>query len=261
MTVDFTGVLAELEHRGLLPDDHVAVCCVGSFARGWANDNSDYDFNIITCSPWESPDARTIAVPLRPGIVSGASFYVDGRRWEIKYWSEDQVDQMFAKVTWDRFESPGAGPSTLVDAEELFLERLLTCIPLSGTGWVEERRRELDHGAFRACITSRSLAEADASVEDALGQLAAQDVESAVLSARQALRHIVDAVLESHGNHGSRTPKWRARRFREVQPKELSFHEFWDLETMRDYDPAVPELWVQRVVRRCKDLSVEVEVL
>ncbi|WP_159053170.1 hypothetical protein [Streptomyces regalis] len=252
--------LEGLESRRLLPADHLAVLCVGSVARGWANDSSDYDFNIVAHGPWHGPSVRTIPVPLRPASVPAVVEYVDGRRWEIKYWVDVQVDQMLAKVAWDRFEEGASTARALTDAEELFLERLATCLTLSGTSWVRSRRQELGETAFRAFVTARSLAEADSSIEDALGQLAADDVDSAVLSARKAFGHVVDALLESHGAYGSPIPKWRARRLREVRPSQLPYQEYWAVETMRDFDPRAPDAWVTRTVQRCRDLSIEVEI-
>lgn len=252
--------LETLHDRGLLPADHLAVLCVGSMARGWANETSDYDFNVVTRSPWQGASARTVPVPLLPGTVPTASFHVDGKRWEVKYWTDSQVDQMLAKVTWDQFEAGTTTAKVLIDAEELFLERLISCVTLSGAGWVRGRRQALDGSAFRAFVTSRSLAAADEAVEDALGQLGAQDEHSAVLSARKAFGHTVDALLESREAYGSRTPKWRARRFRDARPDELSYEDYWAMETMRDFDPDRPGAWVTSVVQRCRALALDVEI-
>jgi hypothetical protein len=254
------GCLESLDSRGLLPVGHLAVLCVGSVARGWANDRSDYDFNVVAHGPWRGPAVRTIPVPLWPDLVPAVVEYVDGRRWEIKYWLDVQVDQMLAKVAWDQFEEGAPTARPLTDAEELFLERLTTCLTLSGTAWVRSRRQALSETAFRSFVTTRSLAEADSSVEDALGQLAADDLDSAVLSARKAFGHVVDALLESHGVYGSRIPKWRARRLREVRPRQLPYEAYWATETMRDFDPEEPGAWVTRTVQQCRDLSIEVEI-
>ncbi|MEU1513149.1 hypothetical protein ABZ490_13445 [Streptomyces sp. NPDC005811] len=260
MSTSLTGCLEEMDRRGLIPDGCLAVCCVGSVARGWSNESSDYDFNVISTIPWTGASARTIPVPLTPAVVPAVVLHVDGRRWEIKYWLDSQVRQMLDKVTWEQFEADGTTAKALVDAEELFLERMSTCLTLSGTSWAEECKRQVEESAFRAFVTTRSLAETDASIEDAVGQLAAQDLDSAVLSARKALGHTVDALLESKGNFGSRTPKWRARRFRETRPRALSFEEYWALETMRSFDPDAPQAWVNLIVQRCKDLTLEVEI-
>ncbi|MFH8337116.1 hypothetical protein [Streptomyces sp. AM6-12] len=254
------GCLEGLEELGLLPVVHLAVTCAGSVARGWANEGSDYDFNVIATGPWHGPALHAIPVPLRPASVPVAVADVDGRRWEVTYWLDTQVDQMLAKVTWERFEERTVASDVLTGAEERFLEQLATCLTLSGTSWVRGRRLELGATAFRAFVTARSLAEADASIEDALGQLAADDADSAVLSARKAFGHVVDALLESHGAFGSRTPKWRARRFHEVRPRQLSYEDYWAVETMRDLPHDRPGGWVTRVVQLCRDLSIDVEI-
>jgi hypothetical protein len=260
MNVDLSGCLEEMERRALLPDDRLAVICVGSVARGWANDSSDFDFHVITREYWQGTDAGALSVSLTPDSVPAVGVHVDDRRWEIKYWMDTHYDQMIAKVGWDRYEEGVASPKIFGATEELALERILSCLVLSGEEWVRRRREEIEASAFKAFATTRSLADADGSLEDALGQLAAGDTESAVLSARRALGHIVDALLESHGVYGYWQPKWRARRFRDASPKQLSFEEYWSLETMRDFDPAAPEGWVTQVVRLCHRLFPEIEV-
>jgi hypothetical protein len=260
MASSLNGCIERLEHRSLLPADHLAVFCVGSVARGWANTNSDLDLTVVTSGPWHNRVGHSRSVPLQVGRVPVVEFQDDGHRWQVKYWQDRQVDQMLEKVGWAQFEGNAGTAKALSEAEELFLERLVSCLPLSGAGWVESRRRQLKQSAFRAFVTTRSLVEADSAVEDALGQLAAQDLESAVLSARKAFGHSVDALLESSGSYGSRLPKWRARRFREVSPSALSFEEYWRVETMRDFDPAAPEVWVRTVIDRCKSLSLDVEI-
>lgn len=260
MSTGLTGCLEEMDRRGLIPADCLAVCCVGSVARGWSNETSDYDFNVVSSTPWTGESARTIPVPLEPGVVPAVVLHVDGRRWEIKYWLDGQVQQMIDKVSWEQFEAGNSTAKALIDNEELFLERMSTCLTLSGAAWTEGCRRRVEESAFRAFVTTRSLAEADSSIEDAVGQLAARDFNSAVLSARKALGHTVDALLESEGNFGSRTPKWRARRFHEVRPKALSFEEYWALETMRSFDPENSQVWTNLVIQRCRDLTMEVEI-
>jgi hypothetical protein len=254
-----TGCPEELERRGLLPDDPLCVLCVGSVPRGWANDMSDVDLCVVTRAPAAGKDLRTMPVPLSPDTVPTTTLHVDGRRWEVKYWVDAQVDQMLAKVSWAHFEADTT-TRVLSVMEELFLERLMTAWAFSGEEWLTARREQLGESAFGAFATTRSLAEADDAVEDALGQLMAGDVDSAVLSARKALGHAVDAAMESNGNYGSRTPKWRARRFHEDPPAQITFEEYWELETMRDFDPTAPDKWVHTVMTRSKDLILDVEI-
>jgi hypothetical protein len=260
MNVAAVASLNTFAEHGALPPDHLAVCAVGSLARGWANERSDYDFNVVADRQPATNRARVIRVPLRTPTVPTRVLQVEGRRWELKYWTDAQVDEMLAKVTWDRFESGRSPADALTDDEELFLERLTTCVPLDGADWVTTRTEQLAATAFRAFVTARSLAAADNCTEDALGQLAAHDHLSAVLSAHQAWGHAVDALLESYGNYGSRIPKWRARRFQETAPAQLAFADYWAIETMRDYQPSAPESWIDRVISMCRELALEVEI-
>lgn len=223
MTTERADLLAVLDGHGLIPADVIAVLSVGSLARGWASERSDYNFHIISSAAWRGERSASLTVPLRPQTVPVKICHEGGRCWEVKFWIDFQVDQMLSKVTWSKFENGRSPTRVLTEAEELFLERLATCLPLQGGEWVDRRRRDLAATAYRAFAVTRSLCEADWCVEDALGQLADDDPLSATLSARKALGHVVDALLESYGDYGSRTPKWRARRFRAVAPRELSF--------------------------------------
>jgi Nucleotidyltransferase domain len=255
----FAGCLAELQRQALLPEPTLAAFVVGSVARGWANPTSDYDIYLVSTRP-AAGGGKVLRVPLDPPTVPSAVTHVDGRRWELKFWLDSQVDQMLGKVSWEQFEDGRVAGQILVDTEELFLERLATCIPLAGEDWVRRRREEVAASAFRAYVVTRSLAESDGSVEDALGQLAAGDLDSAVLSARKAFGCAVDGLLESAGEYGYYTPKWRARRFRAANPAVMSFEEYWAIETMRDLDPADPRPWVEKVIRLSKDIAIESEI-
>jgi hypothetical protein len=260
MTVDFSGCLAVLEQRGLLPEGLEAAFVVGSVARGWGNALSDYDIYLIAAKPWQSENATVIRLPLDEPALPTETVHHDGRRWEMKYWRDGQVNQMLAKVAWSEFDRGQASGQLLTDVEELFLERLATCAPLAGHEWIARRQADVERSAFRAFMVTRSLTESDGAVEDAIGQLDADDVESAVLSARKALGHAVDALLESHGQFGFHTPKWRARRFRAARQSVLSFEEYWARETMRGFDPDAPRHWVEETVAFCKNLAMEVEI-
>lgn len=254
------GSVASLGARDLLPPDCLAVLCVGSVARGWDNEQSDYDFVIVSRSQFAAPPgSQLVSVPLIPDITPTVAIHVEGRRWEIKYWVDEHFDQMLAKVDWSIFD--GASFSRiLVEAEEITLERLSSCIPLLGADWAAKRRGEVAQSAFRASVVTRSLAGLDSAVEDALGQSAAGDLYSATLSARRAIGHVVDALLDSRGCYGSLQPKWRARRFRSALPPELTFDDYWAMETMRDFDPDAPQKWIDNVLALCAQLAMEVEV-
>jgi hypothetical protein len=258
--MDFSHCQGVLVERGLLPDDALSVFVVGSMARGWATEASDVDLVVVTRDRFEGGDkAYSLDVPLRPGSLPTIAFDHDGRRWEIRYWLDDQVDQLFDKVSWDTFDADHKVGDRLVEAEQLFLERLVSCVPVIGDDWVLRRREQLGESAFRSLLVMQGLTKVDAKTRTALGQLAAGDIESAVLSARDAFGWAMDALLDGHGEHGALV-KWRARRFRAAEPTLLSFDEYWALETMRDYDPADPGEWIRRVVVLCKRVSMEVEI-
>jgi hypothetical protein len=261
MKIDVARILETLKSRRLLPDTCQAAFLVGSAARGWSNKKSDIDVYLVSTDPWPMPDLVGVPVPLEPAEVGWHSSYIDDRGWDLAYWLDTQVDQMLAKVSWTDYDrTRAASGDALAPREEVFLERVTTCVPLMGEDWLARRRAEVESSAYRSILVTRSLGAADMAVEDTLGQLEDGDVNSAVLSARTALSLIVDALLEERGQYGSYIPKWRARRFQEADPTALPFSKYWELETMQGFDPRDPSKWINEVLTLCQDLSLKIEV-
>jgi hypothetical protein len=257
---EFTWCLEAVRDRRLLPEAAEAVLVVGSFATGWANPTSDYDLCVITPHPWVPTGSRLVGVPLVPSSMATVDTVLDGRRAELAYWTDGQVDQMLDKVGWKQFESDQASLKSLTEVEETLLGRFATAIPLTGSDWLDRRRRQVDSSAYRAFITTASISSADGKLEDIVGMLEIGDLDSAVLAADLAFGHMVDALLDSHGIYGSRVPKWRARRIRALASPELDYDSYWAVQTMADFDPANPREWVEKVAALCQRLSLVVEI-
>jgi hypothetical protein len=257
--IDVSEALESVRDRAPLPEGTLAAFVVGSYARGWANSGSDVDVVVVAKSQPQN-DVSVLPVPLDPPAVAVAAWYLDACRWEVKYWLPAQVDQMLGKVAWEAFESNPAATQSLIELEELFLERLLTAVPLIGADWIEQMRERLVASAFRTLLLSRSMAEADAAIVDALGQAQADDLTSAALSARKAYGHAVDAALESQGHYGSLAVKWRARRVAEAALPSLPFEQYWMVETMEALDRDDPRGWVLDTVQRARALMMGVEL-
>lgn len=260
MSGQFSECVPTLQSNGLIPKTCQAILLVGSAARGWANEDSDYDIYLVSTEQWHGESGSELKLPLDPVAVPVHATHVAGRRWELKYWLDTQVDQMLAKVAWEQYSRGLVAGQLLTDVEEVFLERLVGCVTLAGADWTDKRRRELTESAFSAFVVTRSLAWTDDSIEDAAGQLKSGDTKSAVLSARKAFGHTVDALLESNGEYGYYTPKWRARRMMAVEPAELKFADYWKFETMRGLDPDNPRQWVEEVITVCRRLAAVIEV-
>lgn len=255
MDVDYAKVVDGLRDNGILPGSYQSIFVSGSLVRGWGNATSDLDISVVVTEPWHSSIDEITYVALDPDSVPWESTFVDGRRWEIEYWLESQVDQTFAKVSWEQFNGKQAAWKKLSPQEDSFLERFPHSEPIDGAGWLAGRKEQLAGSAHRSVLVTRSLDYMDSFVEDATGQLDVGDLESAVISVKIAFGHAVDALLAGCGQFGSRWPKWRARRFRAADPPVISFEEFWDVETMRDYDPDAPHAWVERVVLLCQRIA------
>lgn len=249
----------ELVSRRLVPEVWQAVFIGGSMARGWANESSDVDLYVVVPTPWSSPTSSVITVPGTTGEVAVEVFRARGRRWEVKYWLDAQVDAILAKVGWDTMDDGSPAEFRLTRPEEFLLERIHHGAAVAGPEWLDRRRAQVEGSAVRALVVARELDHADGHAEDALGQLRAGDVDSAVLSARLAFGFAVEALLAACGEFGS-PEKWRARRLRAARPDALTWETYWETETMRAFDPAEPGAWVRRVVSECKRITRAVEV-
>jgi hypothetical protein len=180
-------------------------------------------------------------------------------RWDVRYWTDGQVDALLAKVSARAFAEARGDGNQLTAKEMNLLERLTFAVADTGGEWLDRRRGQVTGSAFRPFLMVRALNLSDSRVEDAVGQLAADDLDSAVLSARAAFDYSVDALIAFHGDHGH-GEKWRARRFRSVSSPTLSFDDYWRTTTMRGYDPRDPAGWVRQVLTVCQRIAMEVSI-
>lgn len=248
----------DVERFAALPTSAGSAFVSGSLLEGWGHATSDLDVYIVS-DDWSGlEDAETHATPvaLEPSRILTAGVWVGEGRWDLQYWLAAQVDQVFAKVEGD----PDSRPPELapLGADEIeFLHRLSIGHPVFGGDWFAERVERLGRSRFQRMEAARMLASADGFLDDALGLLETGDLESAVLAAHRSLRFTIDGFLCHYGELNP-SEKWRARKFRRAQPAEISWDEYWALETMRDLDRDDPAAWVLRVVERCRELQAGV---
>jgi hypothetical protein len=248
----------ELDRLGLLPADRRCVFVGGSLARGWQHHRSDADAYVVsTARRVERVDGAN-PVRLDPGTVPHAVATVRGRRWEIRYWQQCQVDQLLDKVSWSRFEAGSRG-FELSLPESVMLTRVPHALVLHGEDWMARHRDRLAASAFRAMVTTRALDDAEGAVEDALGMLESGDTKAAVISAQLAFQAAVQALLASLGETAQQT-KWQARQLAAVDPAQLPVDRYWSTMTMRTYDPAAPAEWVRETLQSVRDITGSVKV-
>ena len=251
--------LAELRERELLPPSYRAIWLGGSLVRGWGNVTSDLDVYVIVDEPWTHATGSSSVISMEPGSVPVEVFYVDGRRWDVEYWLDSQVDTFLERVSWQAFESGRSKGDDFTRPEIAMAQRLATAVTVDGAEWVSRRAADFDASALKTMMVTLALYELDLLTEDAVGMLESGDAHSAVLAARFAFGYAVEAVLASHGEYHEQQ-KWRARRMRLVEPPELGFDDYWRLETMRGFDPDAPEKWVEEVLVVCQNISTEVRL-
>jgi hypothetical protein len=253
---DYAGCLDTLAERGVLPESLCAFVS-GSIVRGWGNPSSDLDFYVVTEDQWDGPMTVAAHVTLTPDSVPTQIEHVEGQRWDIEYWTGDQVRQCIDKVSWQEFENNVSAGNLLTMHEMDLLERIEYGIALSGGEWLESTRSALAESAIRSILAANDLQVCDVLVEDAVGQMDAGDIESAVLSSKMAFGRAIDALLAHHGELGH-SAKWRARRFRNSKQEVVSWGEYWDVETMRQFHDGPPQEWIESVLLLCRRISFEI---
>jgi hypothetical protein len=254
---DLDAILARLHELRLVPDGTQAVFVAGSVVRGWGNPTSDLDIYVIAPQEPAGGCEQSMPVFLDRSSVGVKVAFGEDRRWDVEYWRDEQVGQVLGKVSEDVIHRSEGPPFAVAELD--LLDRLGYGIGLDGEAWLKSRRDELARSAVRSVLTLRALDGADAYAEDALGQLAEGDLHTAVLSAQLLLGRATDALLASKGKF-AQGAKWRARQMQEAAPALLPFDEYWNLTTMRDFQPDAPGDWVRQVLELYQNLQTELEI-
>lgn len=258
--LDTSIIRPRLRSNNFLPSDTIAVFLTGSIVRGWGNATSDLDVHVVVKGQPASTAGEASYVALEPNYLQSERTFVDGRRWDIEYWSLDQVDQLLHKVSWAAYEGLDPLWSTLTVPELSLLERLPYALAADDGSWLAATQQRLSDSAHAVILSGISLRESDGFVEDAAGCLAAGDIHSAVLAAQLAFGHAVDALQAVHGQFGSKWPKWRARRMRLVNSPVLSFDQYWSTATMASFDEENPRAWVEETLATCQRISSGLQI-
>ncbi|MGC5329154.1 nucleotidyltransferase domain-containing protein [Micromonospora sp. DT62] len=254
---DYEGLLDQLAQAELLPHDLLAAFVMGSRARGFTHNNSDIDLYVVTGERWGGQCDQEVRVGLDPPSVPAAITAFGDIPLEVRYWQERQVDQLIARLDPELFRD-GRAHAGDTWAEISFPIRLQHAVVLAGADWVAERRAQLAASALRLMVVTEALDAMDSATEDAVGMLESGDTGSATIAAKWAFAHAVQALLCAGGDVDE--PKWRARRMALVDPPLLRYDEYLAFETMRDYDLAAPEKWINSVLELCQRISMGVEL-
>lgn len=249
---------ALLRHE-LLPEHVDSAFVSGSLVVGWGHPNSDLDVYVVSDDPPPVPIMSTYRVPVEPETIGTIVRYVDEGRVDVEYWRPAQIDQIVRKVGDYDFE--GDVPTTeVLESEEIdILSRLAAAAPIEGEDWLAARQAELEASAVRTIVTLVLFQGADDALDDADGLLKSHDLPAAVLSARRAFGLTVDGLTASYGEL-AQGERWRARKLLRTKPAELSWDEYWEIETMRGFDEDEAARWVQDVASRCRSLMGSVDL-
>ena len=252
--------LERLRDEGLIPAEATAVYLSGSLVAGLGHANSDVDLFVVADERPAVEPSGELRRPLEPTTVPIVVCWFGATRVDTEYWTPGQVSQLVARVADTDLGGGRIAGVDISDDDVDFLYRLAVAQPLVGSDWLAERQRELEGARFPLLLAARAFTEADTYVEDALGLLQSDDPASAVLAARSAFGYTVDGLL-AYAGELSPSAKWRARKLARARPAELSWDDYWRIETMRDLDAARPEAWVELVLERCQDITGRIDFL
>jgi hypothetical protein len=240
---DLEWVLAAARKNGRVTGNCVFVG--GSAARGWSNPGSDIDVYVL-------------------GGTEDKVWTIDpegGRpRIDVHELSEGKIESLFALVSWDVVRSGNDYVNTLRDADWLLLERIYHAHVLAGADVLREHRSRLRQSAHQHMLVQEHFTFADAYAEDCLGQLAIDDLDSAVLSGHTAYLRALDGLLSARScfawNH-----KWRSRAMREAKPDLVSYEVYWAMVTMADLPALGQRAWALGCVASARDIMSRVDIL
>ncbi|MEU6404725.1 nucleotidyltransferase domain-containing protein [Streptomyces sp. NPDC046985] len=229
----------------------------GSYARGWEHSHSDVDVIVIGTPPQSAdPQAET-----EDEDVVRRVHYVDGRRWEIEYYSLGFTERLIELVRGAaKAADEGHDSASWLGSYELGRAlRLLGAVALSGEEHADALRHRLRAAGVAHVVARVAVDTCDAALDDALGLLASGDTHAAVLAASAAVGHAIDACLASHDELWPGA-KWRYRKYLSLVERRpdtalaLDAEEAWRLLTLADLDPDQADDWVRRAVARCQNL-------
>lgn len=251
-------LLGFLTEAGLVPHAAASVLLVGSRARGWQHDRSDFDVVVVTPQPWAGKTDSRQKVALTEDSIALAVTSVDGVLCEVKYWTEAQILEMLEKVAWSAWDAGSTGDS-LSTNESILVERLPHALALSGQAWLDGIAAQVRASAAHSCFALACLIRADDSLDDASGLWQSGDVPGALLAAQRAFVHVTDALTASRGSPGTDS-KWRLRRVEAIDSSALGADEFWRLITMQGFDPGQPEAYLDLLTYRCSQIMLDVRL-
>lgn len=232
----------------------------GSVVQGWGNEDSDIDIYLLA---YDLPRGYSLEevhdTRFADGGIPVSSLNIKGRKIDVEIWTVYQAEQVLGLVEMPESERSSSALEGLSYFELDFLEKLGHGLSVFGHGEVAAYKHRLVESAWTEMLLEQALILSDIYLEDAVGQLESSDLISSVLSAKLAFGHSVDAIAISSGLIG-RSPKWRARRMNLADSRILSPDEYWQIETMQNYDPKNPAEWVRRVVSISRRVSATVEI-
>lgn len=245
------GLLGELQARFVVPPDTVCTFVGGSVAAGRAHATSDVDVYVVTRTPAPVSATKWVLASLTPPRFPAVVRDVGGRTWDVEYLTIGQVGELCAMVAEERARPGSVEPS---DADVDLVYRVRCGVELEPSGsWLAGVQRALDEAGVDLFFAGHAADQAQNRVDDARGLLDAGDERSAVLAARLAFEHAVDACLAARGEMGP-TAKWRARKVAAVGLPGMDVERYWAIQAMSQLARQGGRGWVGDVLAAAEDL-------
>jgi hypothetical protein len=214
----FGASIADLLAPEALQDcSDYSVYVSGSLVEGLGNRCSDIDIFVV---------GRISPVHTSSENATGAAVHhLSHRRVDYQYWSEVTAHRLAEKL-----QTPAPETCVAFGAQEAeFIHRLRIGLPLTNPARFGQLQDAFDYSRFSRLLADRATEEVENALEDLYGMYDSNDIESALLRAREVVELAADVYRHRNGDTNPK-PKWRARilsRLPQERLKEQVLAGFW----------------------------------
>ncbi len=237
-----------------VPRDQVTAAWLsGSLVEGLGNPSSDFDLFVAVreLSP-------TLPVTRRDRDHAVYGIIVDGRRFDIEYWTEAQIAALAHKLEHVPVDDLQHHTLHFFEYWETeFIHRIFIGAPAIAPEEFARLRALFDRRRFAGYLTENAIRRVDDAFDDAVGMLDAGDLENAILRARDTVELSIDVLLYAHGETNDKT-KFRVTKLRRAAERHPELGPYlgrlWDFECGAPRELGAARAYVEQGLRWSSDI-------
>jgi len=219
----------------------------GSLVEGLGNRSSDIDLFVV-----ERGNASNRAEQV--DCTRTSVHHLGHRRVDYQFWTERAVEQLASIAN---HHEPDA-PAKLSLTQQEFIHRMRIGAPLTHMAMFRRLHNHFDFNVFASCLADWATEDVENALEDLYGMYDSDDLDTAVLRARDAVGRAVDVYRYRLGDTNPKA-KWRARILRtlpEHELKETVSAGFWRYQFPND--PRRNDSVCRSYIRACIEYANEI---